>query len=251
MNITITVDKRDVNLDILQKNYDDLSLLLGLQYTDNNGELYNYDDPYYDDPQYLKELPMSIAKDISVFMFAVYNVNINVYDLIDKYYNHIKLIESDYDKLFEYLSYMINYVNVITECILYASENIYKTCNIKTISVYINEYLYGNAFIFYNNSSSHLMMQGITKMKPLSLIDLLYPEYSGIYKLNQLIQPTLISFAKLQNFTDIFINPIGKQGKILREHYGYERKDYGDEFKCPCDLIKACKNLGEMHRLRI
>jgi hypothetical protein len=251
MNITITVDKRNTNVDILQKYYDDLSLLLGLEYTDNNGELYDDYDPYYDNPQYLKELPMSIAKDITDFMFVIYNVNIDVNDLIDKYYDHIKSVESDSDKLYKYLNYMINYVNVITEDILYANEEIEKTCNIKTISVYINGYLYGNTFVFYDNISTHLMMQGIAKMPPLALIDLLYPEYTRMYNLNSLIQPTLVSFAKLEGFTDIFIKPIGKQGKILKEYYGYERKDYGNEFKCPCNLIKACKSLGQMYRLRI
>jgi len=251
MNVIITVNERDVNLAILQKHYDDFSLLLGLEYTDNGRELFEDDDAYYDDPRYLKELPVSMAEDISDFMFAVYAVNIDIHDLIDKYYEHIKSAESDPDKLYEYLNYMINYVNLITEDIIYAADDIEETCNIKTVSVYINKYLYGNTFIFYENYSSHLMMQGICKMFPLSLIDILYPQYSQVYKLNSLIQPTLVSFAKLNNFTDIFVKPIGKQGKILKEHYGYERKDWGNQFKCPCKLIYACKSLGPMHRLRI
>ena len=72
-----------------------------------------------------------------------------------------------------------------------------------------------------------------------------------------MIQPTLISFAKLNQFTDIIVRPIGKQKEILEKFYNYKRELF--KFEYPCDIIRSVDYNAEesglrytpVHRLRL
>lgn len=219
MNIVIAIDDKDKNLWILVKYISQIELLLGMNEYYHN-EMINPQDGYYEDPQYLQHLPDSIANDISIFMKNIYRTDISKYDLVNKYDRFFS--DSSIEKIYEFLEYMMNYRNLLCEGLIYTSaDETEENCRINTISVNINNQLYGHTFIFQKDIVNYMIMQGISKMFPMAIIDFFYPEFKTIYNLNSLIHSTLIPWAKLNSFTDIIVNPIGKQGDILSKYYGY------------------------------
>lgn len=126
------------------------------------------------------------------------------------------ITQANEDDLYDFLRYLVGYRNLLMEGVIYASvdDDNLTGCQYRTISVCVNGILYGHTFVFFKDKSSYFMM-------PLAFVDHFYPSLSGKYeKLNSMIQPTLLSFAKLGGFSDI----VGKQGDILEKYYGYKKQ---------------------------
>ena len=116
-------------------------------------------------------------------------------------------------------------------------------CEAYFVYTLINDTYYGGMFAFYNKERPDvLFIQGITKIFSPSIISIYYPEYDKLLpRLNSLLEPSIETLAKMLNADKILVVPIGKQGKILKKHYGYRR--WTKDIYYPCESIAGYLNV--------
>lgn len=99
---------------------------------------------------------------------------------------------------------------------------------------------YGGIFVFYNNNTPELIViQAITKYAIPTVASLIYPQYNKLFpKLNTILDPVINNIGKQSGAGYIYVNPIGKQGEILQQYYGYK---IASGYTMP----QPCPNLAE------
>ena len=96
--------------------------------------------------------------------------------------------------------------------------------------------VYGATYVFYNPKiTGGVLMQGISRSFIPSLLDIMYPgSLSNLPRLNSILQSIVETIARNVGAKKIFVAPIGTQGKILEQHYGFVPDK---SIKFPCDII--------------
>lgn len=128
-------------------------------------------------------------------------------------------------------------VETLKAKIRWINEEMSKGCEIWAV---INNYVgdqYGSILVFYNKNEmiggvgkEGVAIQEINKSFPPILVDILYPGYTYLPKVNTILEPGIISVAKSYGLNYIYARPLFRQGKILKKYYGYkEINNYGNE----------------------
>jgi hypothetical protein len=204
----------------LQNNYDDLADLLNIHdYEIPN--TYSFFEDLYENP-IANNLPPKIIEDVRRFSSEI--LGINLHDL-----------ETRYVPTEENLEYLLNIFRSLSKQTNYAFGE-EKDCKIWFITAEINRQLYGGVFVFWNrNFPNHIVIQGITKFLAPSLLALFYPEQeSRLPRLNSILGLAVETVARSVGAKQIYVAPIGKQGRILEKHYGYRKTS---SIIYPCELI--------------
>lgn len=89
--------------------------------------------------------------------------------------------------------------------------------------IYINNIPYGGVFFFSSDLTSYTLIQAIVK----------YPDApANDIKLNSVVDEPLPEIAQYFYVEYVYVKPIGKQGLILKKHYGYKIAEKDVENPC-------------------
>jgi hypothetical protein len=103
----------------------------------------------------------------------------------------------------------------------------------------------GGICAFYNpnyeghtKGSSYIMIQAITKYTVPFLMSVLDEDYANsLPKVNAVLEPAIEYLAKSLKVDYIYVHPIGTQGRILQQRYGYKKLPSEYILQLPCDVI--------------
>lgn len=134
--------------------------------------------------------------------------------------------------------------NILSEQSLYLEYELEKEpdCSIWFITSQLSGCDYGGIFAFWNKKKPDILfIQGIAKYLATAFTSIFLPEFSKkIPSLNTVLQPPIESLARQLGADKIIVAPVGKQGEILRKHFGYRRVDH---VYYPCQEIVGRENV--------
>jgi len=221
----------------LHKDYDSLAEILGLDHyleTPNEGD-YLEELPEHPVPQKLnKELLNKLSEFSS--------------EILEK-----SLPECNYSSHENNLLHFLRLRRLLSEQIEYTYSD-GQDCDVYFIISSVNNHNYGGIFLFHGfdgkegekmeienegnigemkrkqwnreGQREEVVIQGISKFLIPSLFSFLYPEEEKyLPRLNTLLQSAVESLCMKLKVKRIYVAPVGKQGKILQEHYGYKKVD--------------------------
>lgn len=218
-------------------------------------------------------LPEDIQDRIKLFLSEVLQISPDDINNIDQ-----ERFKMDHDKIksiinltnlyFEQLAYMHGGQETSKSDLYYVIDDMdkernkdlqyFKGCKWWYIEGNIDNNIYGGIFAFWNGSiPNNILIQGIAKRLIPALVSLLLPEYNKfIPKLNTVLESGIESLARRIGSTTIYVIPIGKQGKILENHYGYKKikKEKIDwtkfDFRYPCvEILDYKSNIKQVFRM--
>lgn len=158
--------------------------------------------------------------------------------------------EDRYHPTEEIINSLFSLHSILSEQIDYTWKERELDCHVWFITSAINGYLYGGIFVFWNSQyPDYVVIQGIAKFFIPGLFSILYPEYNNLLpKLNSLLLPHIEMVATNVEATKIYVAPVGIQGRILEQHYGFKRSS---GFKYPCMMIKGQDSSRKFHTKEI
>jgi hypothetical protein len=74
------------------------------------------------------------------------------------------------------------------------------------------------------HNEQYIMIQAITKYPVITLFEETYPESRNLIpKLNTILDPVIQDVGRNFGAKYIYVDPIGRQGELLRKYYGYSK----------------------------
>lgn len=161
-----------------------------------------------------------------------------VIDKLDQFSNDVigNVYEYPYHPSDDILKLIFQSRKILSEQLSYIYNDQRSRCNIWMITAKLNGHLYGLTFVFHNPKLSNVVMQGISRSFAASLIEILRPgTLLTLPRLNSLLLPAVEALAKNLSINKISVVPIGNQGKILKDYYGFQLDNH---IEYPCEIIK-------------
>lgn len=206
---------------------------------------------------YGHRVPPQVENSIIEFGQAIFDSTVFSDQVISNYDERIKVLiqKSELSSLLNLMSEQRHYFyelrqNEIKEDIIrrikkreYYTDQLYRreeSCSIWITVASINDQPYGGVFTFYSSKyPESVMIQGISKFLTAGAFSLFYPELAKrLPKLNSLLLPAVETLAVNLGTRKIIVNPIGIQGRLLEQYYGFRPILEYEKKQAPCSLIQ-------------